>query len=448
MIWSSLAPGHNVWSEFQGFKAVCSTEGTVQSKSSRHEWETQFCMKHIKPLDGFRGLAVLLVILRHWQFPFLNLELGWIGVNLFFVLSGFLISSILIADKKVLSLSGYLKVFFLKRTFRIFPIYYLYLILAFIFLMFVNTLTNNVEFANAARHLRHNWPYLLTYTYNFHHAMDLFTGVQTPGTKFFAHLWSLSVEEQFYVFFPFVVYFLSHKSLRNLMIAIIAVSPFIRVIFGEYLITNGYNIHTSGLAIYKSTIFQLDSLATGVLLATLDMERVKLSSKRFIWVMALIGALLLVTVGFMRAVGVNMAYSSLTFQLLSESLAYRTNTIFDHYYALTFTVVNLTSAIVIVACIKGLRPIRFMEHRYLVNVGKISYGMYLYHNALYLLFSLGAIHYFGQGYIASNWWLEVVLFAIYFSMVLVISRLSFSYIESPFLRLKDRVSRKVHRPQI
>jgi peptidoglycan/LPS O-acetylase OafA/YrhL len=141
-------------------------------------------MKHITPLDGFRGLAVLLVILRHWDFPFLNLELGWIGVNLFFVLSGFLISSILIADKKVLSLNSYLKLFFLKRTFRIFPIYYLYLILLCCLLTFVNTQTNNVEFENAAQHYRHNWPYLFTYTYNFNHALDLLNGVRIPGTRF------------------------------------------------------------------------------------------------------------------------------------------------------------------------------------------------------------------------------------------------------------------------
>jgi peptidoglycan/LPS O-acetylase OafA/YrhL len=229
------------------------------------------------------------------------------------------------------------------------------------------------------------------------------------------------------------------------MVVIILLSPFIRVVFGEYLITNGYNVHTSGLAIYKSTIFQLDSLATGVLLATLDVERIKLSSRRFIIVMLVIGALLLVTVGYMREAGIDIAYSSLTFQLLSKSLAYHTNGIFDHYYALTFTILNVIGAIVIVACIKGLRPIRILENIYLVSIGKISYGIYLYHHGIYLLLRLLAVDYFGQDCIASNWLLEVFIFSLYLFLVIVISRLSFSYVETPFLRLKDKVSVRVHR---
>src|SRR5689334_13554869 len=79
-------------------------------------------IQHIKALDGVRGIAILLVILFHYGY----LGCGWIGVQLFFVLSGFLITSILIKDKGQ-SLKQYLKRFYWRRSLRIFPLYYLYL---------------------------------------------------------------------------------------------------------------------------------------------------------------------------------------------------------------------------------------------------------------------------------------------------------------------------------
>src|SRR6186713_2808206 len=109
-------------------------------------------MRYSKPLDGIRGLAILGVVLLHYSW----VSAGWIGVQLFFVLSGYLITSILVGDRD-LPASTYFKRFYWRRSLRIFPLYFAYL----------TVLTVAHVTIGISPGLERQLPYLFTYTHNF-----------------------------------------------------------------------------------------------------------------------------------------------------------------------------------------------------------------------------------------------------------------------------------------
>jgi peptidoglycan/LPS O-acetylase OafA/YrhL len=172
-------------------------------------------MKYIPGLNGLRAIAVFFVVFYHWEpppvpgFHFLTKILpdGRFGVNLFFVLSGFLISSILFIEKKKLSASHSVKQviihFYIRRILRIFPVYYL--TLAVVYLL-------------GAPEFNDNLVYYLTYTENFH----LFF---SKTRDFFMHSWSLSVEEQFYIFWPFIILFMDRDKIFKVLVFFIFLGP-------------------------------------------------------------------------------------------------------------------------------------------------------------------------------------------------------------------------------
>ena len=147
----------------------------------------------IKGLDGLRGIAVLFVIISHTVlWPYLGIESqkimalmnGHIGVSIFFVLSGFLITLLLMRERDATGTVD-IVAFIKRRSLRIFPVYYL----AIFFLMYMDA-TGKTNIPNCA------YPYALTYTVNF---IDKGCTHQT-----ISHFWSLSVEEHFYIFWPFI----------------------------------------------------------------------------------------------------------------------------------------------------------------------------------------------------------------------------------------------------
>ena len=156
---------------------------------------TRAALGHLTQLDGIRFLAVALVLFDHWTAeklpPALTLPLGSLGVTIFFVLSGFLISRILLAGKDKLPhpktnyLGGYLKTFYIRRTLRIFPIYYLTL--------FILYLLNEPP-------VRRTIGWLSLYASNIYIARYA-TWMGTVD-----HLWSLAVEEQVYLFMPMLLF--------------------------------------------------------------------------------------------------------------------------------------------------------------------------------------------------------------------------------------------------
>jgi peptidoglycan/LPS O-acetylase OafA/YrhL len=166
-------------------------------------------MSHVNSLDGIRGIAVALVMLFHFG----ALPAGWVGVQIFFVLSGYLITQILLREKEKQQFGDFLGRFYWRRSLRIFPLYFTFLALA---LVAYTGFGEPKSFAT-------DWPYLATYTTNFGRLRSTDIG------PIFVHLWSLAVEEQFYLFWPLLVYFLPMHIFKRALIAIIALTPLLRL---------------------------------------------------------------------------------------------------------------------------------------------------------------------------------------------------------------------------
>ncbi|NNM89221.1 MAG: acyltransferase, partial [Phycisphaerae bacterium] len=220
--------------------------------------------KHLPALDGLRGAAIFLVLLCHYRDEFgafgrIGHALahvfgwGWVGVDLFFVLSGFLITGILYDCK---GQESYFKNFYARRFLRIFPLYYGFLAL-FLLGLIVYRFGFPQDFSGSAvgRALWRYQPWLWTYTFNFRCALHGNTGLVV------SQFWTLSIEEQFYLFWPLTVFLLPRGKLIYACVGIGVGSLVLRLIAA--------GAGASAMAIYTATPFQLDALATGSLLAML-----------------------------------------------------------------------------------------------------------------------------------------------------------------------------------
>ena len=212
--------------------------------------ENQKKSSHISELDGLRGIAILLVVLYHYlswthgtRMPLLKaiFATGWSGVDLFFVLSGFLIGGILLDAKES---ANYFKTFYARRALRILPLYYVWIGIYFVIAAFIG----NPEGWRSV-------PLYVLFLQNFGKIQHLL-----PGTVWLGHLWSLCVEEQFYLIIPLAIRFLDRRRLVALLSVVIVVTPIVRVLLHQYLPTHP-------AAQYTLTICRVDALAMGVLLA-------------------------------------------------------------------------------------------------------------------------------------------------------------------------------------
>ena len=215
--------------------------------------------RHILSLDGVRGLAILMVMVFHYRQP--NPAPGWAftawdrlagaggnGVNLFFVLSGFLITGILWDAKQD---DHYFRNFFARRLMRIFPLYYGVLLVALMVLPRLHPITDP-KLAVTVQHQIWLW----TYTSNFY---ESWSGRALP---LFGHFWSLAVEEQFYLLWPLVVFRADWRTLAGICAACFVGAFIMRL----SLLLAGAD---PALGVLRLTPCQLDSLATGAFLALL-----------------------------------------------------------------------------------------------------------------------------------------------------------------------------------
>jgi peptidoglycan/LPS O-acetylase OafA/YrhL len=215
--------------------------------------------------DGLRALAVSCVAIAHWITPYpLGLPFGAIGVLTFFVLSGFLISGILLDSwapgEDESGRWRQLRIFYTRRFLRIFPLYYATLAIAYYL---------NVE------SVRETIGVTLTYVTNFH----LFLRGDWQGR--ISHLWSLAVEEQFYLFWPFLVLFLLRRFLLWAIVGLIILAPLFRVIVAMAL------PQKNPFMICILTPGCLDALGTGALLAYMirQKDRPLASSRVAAWLL-------------------------------------------------------------------------------------------------------------------------------------------------------------------
>ena len=217
----------------------------------------------IPVLDGLRGIAVLMVMVFHfwgyltetgtmlWERVYSTAAgMGWAGVDLFFVLSGFLITGILYDSR---SDPHYYQVFYARRIVRIFPLYYASLALFFWVMPFILRLLHHQELSvthDSALARLFAWSYLL----NWYEGLKQFSVMPLP----LQHFWSLAIEEQFYLVWPFLVLTLARRRLMALCGGLMALAFALRVLM--------YWIHIPTAA-YTLTFCRADALAIGAIVA-------------------------------------------------------------------------------------------------------------------------------------------------------------------------------------
>ncbi|AHM63614.1 acyltransferase 3 [Flammeovirgaceae bacterium 311] len=358
-------------------------------------------------MDGIRALAVALVMLFHFQL----FDAGWVGVQIFFVLSGFLITRILL-DEKNQSLNFYLKRFYWRRSLRIFPLYFTYLLLVstvFLFVSMPETTTGML-------------PYLYTYTFNFTRL-----SAEWAHSPLFTHFWSLSVEEQFYLVWPLMVFLLKDKWLKRALIIIIVAGPLCRYLLGEWLIGSNLSDEAAGEAIYWFTLSHFDAFAIGGAIALFRLP------ERIVYP----GRLLIATLALTALAGV-VNWFMLGQQGIEQNIhnfGFGVGVVQNYQHVWSYTLLNFCFAAFIISLITSNTfsrsyPMRIFEHPVMVAIGRVSYGMYVFHWAIMAVFLKVMAPVVGKG------WLS---FGLYFCLVWFISWLSFQQYENRFLRLKDRL---------
>jgi peptidoglycan/LPS O-acetylase OafA/YrhL len=363
---------------------------------------------YIKSLDGVRAIAIVLVMSLHTGI----MHYGWVGVQLFFVLSGYLITGILWKEKnRPGPMPLKFRKFWVRRSLRIFPLYFGYLfVLAITYLLF---------------HFPHSYrvyiPYLLTYTYNFTRS---FHGWQINPA--FAHLWSLAIEEQFYLFFPLILFLSNRRFIRLFMVLVIIISPVSRYLIGMHFIDRGYAGEQLATIVYWNTLSHLDAFFLGGLIPILSLDKSIRKPRWLLW-----GSVGLVLV----AGAVNYIYQDHHSFYLTD-LGYAFGHTDNYVYVWQYSLLNLLFASLILLLVSAHRPVvsgwrRLLESKWPVRVGKVSYGMYIYH---WLIWN----YLFEDTIKPHNVLLRALLFIPYIAIVYLVAAVSYRFYEAPFIKLKDR----------
>lgn len=309
--------------------------------------------RRIPELDGLRGLAVLAVMLCHFALfwlphtsPWVKLCFrGWIGVDLFFVLSGFLITGNLIDAR---GSRTFFRSFYSRRALRIVPIYYLTLAVVFT----AASVTNG----HLAHTLRGEQPWYWSFISNWHTAFG-------HTINILSHFWSLAIEEQFYIVWPLVVFLVPRHKLKWVCLAAVGVSLGLRNLPIVHAIARTHLDFP-----YRLTPFRLDGLAIGALVAVaVRDERLRLLAERLARPVFIISG---------AAAAWMLALSPLHVAPLMVRVGYTC-------LALVF------GAGVYLA---GTRPLPVLRWAPLVACGSYSYAMYVFHLPLSLVLSLLRAH--------------------------------------------------------
>lgn len=355
---------------------------------------------YFKQLDGLRCIAVMSVLICHWiTYKFVSVvPFGSMGVNLFFVLSGFLITRILLISKeenRLKSISGEIKRFYIRRTLRIFPIYYLLIIVFAIKNLGV---------------VRQNLVWLLTYTFNIKFALP--SVWESGEVNSIAHLWSLSVEEQFYLFFPFLIFFLTTNRIKTFIFLLIitgVISRSLCLIFGA-----------PQNSIYVLTPNCFDAFGIGSLLAYYFLHEPeflhKILKKNYFFIIAV---LLFIA---------DLVYSRLYIENYKECRTIMERFLFS---VCCFWIVGKAAF----ADYKGLAK-KFLENRIVVYLGRISYGMYLYHFFVLPIWVNKSPYASGFSRATNHNMIAEAL--LLFLLTVLVSSFSWLLIEQPLNKLKNK----------
>ncbi len=398
--------------------AVSSTISTGSIARAADESETAAgASGRLPALDGARGLAILAVMLFHFSPAGAKLSgaevtwlddsvdaavgFGWAGVDLFFVLSGFLITGLLLNAKGA---AGYFRHFYARRSLRIWPAYYVLLVL----MMAVVPLVEPTGKA-AARDLAERIIWYATFTINIYDAVNI-----DLSQDFFlaGHLWSIAVEEQFYLVWPVVILLLSRRALLVACCSMIVGALVIRVA----LETTGHDVAAFSLMPSK-----MDALAVGALVAVAARDPNTMQTVRR-WAPWVAAVALAVIVALFVALG-----------NLTPPLDGWTQTVGLSAFAMLFG----SLLVYVIGAKPGDPGYRALVSSSLTWLGKYSYALYLFHLpvATTLGWKYGGL--IGDASVYGSFFFSQIVFVLTAGAIsAVLAWLSWRLLEEPFLRAK------------
>ncbi|MFI8931147.1 acyltransferase family protein [Streptomyces sp. NPDC053474] len=353
-------------------------------------------------LDGLRALAVLSVVLFHAEL----LPWGWVGVPLFFTLSGHFITLTLLKDPGA-GRAHRAGSFARNRALRLAPLYVTFCA--------VLTVLAAVDYGDGS--LARNLPYFWTWSFDLSTMAHDFT---PTSLQLYTHLWSLCVEVQIYVLWAVAAIWLPRRWFVRTVVALALAGPLLRVALWIFLTRTGYPAELRPTALYTSPATYVDAFALGALTALPELRRRLRAPAR--WVPAVFAAVTAATV--LRELAEGHGFL--------DDLGYPILLADHHGWIWKYTVLGLFfAAVVLVLADRGEGGVRLLGRAPLVRVGVISYGVYVLHLPL-----LGQIQRWqpssGTGWSRSGLLAATVLLA---GSVLA-AEVSYRFLERPFLRRK------------
>lgn len=353
---------------------------------------------YIPELDGLRGIAILMVISFHFTIKYTQLfSLGWSGVDLFFVLSGYLITSRLIYtfDKP-----HYFARFYKNRALRIFPLYFAVLVCFYLIIYFLIPKSYSNEFQFYKDHIASFFLFFQNWT--------IMTDIHLVQNHL-QHFWSLAVEEQFYLIWPLFIYFFSKsKYLKSILIIwIVGVIVLRTTIF--------LNFPSNILLFFDNTFCRMDAFVVGAMLFLIHQKRIK-QVPEFVGILSII--LLFTGLFFSRVPLVKIIFMP----------------------TIGLTLLAIFFGILIHLAIKKKYQIwnRILNQNWLIYIGKISFGLYIFHVPIHRFLFGDILNYLNLHTNSGNIINNIISLLIILLITFGISILSFRYFESYFLRLKKR----------
>ena len=316
-------------------------------------------------LTSFRAWAFLAVFLFHFEegiFP-----IGYLGVQAFFVLSGFLLTPILVRMKEDLPAQKFFINFYGRRILRIFPLYYLYLLGVLLLSLLIVNMDNYYGIPEIDRFIQ-QIPWSFTYAYNFFHASIFY-----EHTPLVTHFWSLAVEEQFYLIWPVLILLVKQKHLKVFLLVTIFLGPVLR--FFIAVITAGgkfvFFAQSVDLVIYVLPFSHIDAFALGGYFALYQSSGGSKSSIR-----VLILAFSSILLGYFTQY-VSTGYIGIT------TLGYAPY--MREQYIWGYSLINLVFSGILIQIRDGYFFSFLFDNTLLHYLGKISYGLYVFHYPMILL---------------------------------------------------------------
>jgi peptidoglycan/LPS O-acetylase OafA/YrhL len=366
----------------------------------------------IAGLDGLRAVAFLIVFFFHTR----NLPFGWMGVQLFFVLSGFLITDILLRMKEQLPRREFFVKFYGRRFLRIFPLYYFYLFLlaALIFLLpSLDLKSLNVEIGRGF--LDQVWVAAF-YVFDFFHASAFF-----ERSRFFTHLWSLSVEEQFYLVWPLLIFLVPREKLKQLCFTAIGLGFIFRLAIT--LIYRGgtfpFLLNDPQQAVNVLPFSHLDAFALGAYISRFEIPRPRL---QLLLLAVFVPALGLLTDFFSKGIAAPLA------------LGYDLPMTGFYKEVWGYTALNYLFAVLIYCVARTGFLTGILESAPLRYLGKISYGLYVYHYGI-IAIMVAIFREYDLPYSVRS----PQMFIAAMGSTALIATLSFYLLEKQIINLKDKL---------